>query len=616
MLHARLNLGILAHVDAGKTTLTERLLYAAGVIAAPGSVDRGTTQTDTLPLERERGITIRSAVVSFPLRGVVVNLIDTPGHPDFIAEVERVLDVLDGVVLVVSAVEGVQAQTIVLMRALRRLHVPVLLFLNKVDRAGADVARVLDEIRRRLTPDAIPTWSVDAEQLAEHDDELLAALVSGRRPEQAAVVAALAALAHRGLVQPVFFGSALTGEGIDALGEGIADLLPTAAGDPDAEVSAKVFKIDRGPHGEKLAYVRMFGGTIRTRDRFGDEKVTAVEVFDHGGAVVRGSTVAGEIARLRGLRHVRIGDALGDASTTTSPTVFAPPTLEAVVEPIDPDAGSRLRAALDQLAEQDPLIAFRHDRALAVSVYGDVQKEVLEATLARDFGVAVRFRETTPIYIERPVGVGEAVELLNAETNPFHAQIGLRVEPGPDGSGVEFRVDVGHDRVPLYVFKRRESFEEAMEQYVRDGLRVGPHGWEVTDCVVTMIDSWYSLADGPPSRRGPLSTARDFRGLTPIVLACALERAGTVVCEPIARVRLELPTASIGAAMAAAARLRATLEPPAPDGEAATVSGVIPAIHVDELQRTLPALTRGEGVLDSSFAGYRPVAGPLPTARQ
>src|SRR5215470_17182027 len=147
-----LNLGILAHVDAGKTTLTERLLYDAGVIDAPGSVDRGTTQTDTLALERERGITIKSAVVSFPIDGVTVNLIDTPGHPDFIAEVERVLGVLDGVVLVVSAVEGVQAQTLVLMRALQRLRIPTLFFVNKIDRRGAQDDGVLRSLSTKLAP--------------------------------------------------------------------------------------------------------------------------------------------------------------------------------------------------------------------------------------------------------------------------------------------------------------------------------------------------------------------------------------------------------------------------------------------------------------------------------
>src|SRR5213075_3322936 len=156
-----LNLGILAHVDAGKTTLTERLLYAAGVIDTVGSVDKGTTQTDSLALEQQRGITIKSAVVAFAINDVAVNLVDTPGHPDFIAEVERVLGVLDGAVLVLSAVEGVQPQTRILMRALQRLRVPTLLFVNKIDRAGADVDRVLDEIEQRLTPDGVPMGSPD-----------------------------------------------------------------------------------------------------------------------------------------------------------------------------------------------------------------------------------------------------------------------------------------------------------------------------------------------------------------------------------------------------------------------------------------------------------------------
>src|SRR6478736_808527 len=172
-----LNLGILAHVDAGKTTLTERLLYAAGVIDAPGSVDTGTTQTDSLALEQQRGITIKSAVVSFTIGDVTVNLIDTPGHPDFIAEVERVLGVLDGAVLVISAVEGVQPQTRLLMRALRRLRIPALLFVNKIDRAGADGERVLRQVVERLAPDAIPAVRVCVEDVAERDDELLAAYV-------------------------------------------------------------------------------------------------------------------------------------------------------------------------------------------------------------------------------------------------------------------------------------------------------------------------------------------------------------------------------------------------------------------------------------------------------
>ena len=335
--------------------------------------------------------------------------------------------------------------------------------------------------------------------------------------------------------------------------------------------------------------------------------MTLLEVFDHGGPVRRGVAVAGEIARVSGLHGIRIGDRLGGHGPLVVREESRRRPSRTIVEPVDPAEAAALRAALEQLAEQDPLIGVRQDGAqLSVSIYGAVQKEVIEATLATDYGLDVAFHELQPILVERPIGAGEAVELLNAPTNPFHAQIGLRVEPAPDNAGVAFRLDVPHDRIPLYVYKRRESFEQAMAEYVLDALRHGPGGRQVVDCVITMTDSWYSLADGPPSRRGPLPTAADFRGLTPIVLAQALERAGTVVCEPILQVRLIVPAWSIGPTMAAAARLGAHLDTPTPDGDTATLDGVIAAVRVDDLRRQLPPLTRGEGALESAFAGSGP----------
>jgi ribosomal protection tetracycline resistance protein len=354
----------------------------------------------------------------------------------------------------------------------------------------------------------------------------------------------------------------------------------------------------------------VFDGALRTRERVGDDKVTGIDVFEEHGAVRRGEVAAGQIARVRGLRSARVGDRLGTGRET--PRQFSTPTLESVVEPAGPADGARLRAALDELAEQDPLIGVRQRDALSVLLYGEVQKEVLEATLAADYGVVARFRDTTPVRVERPAGVGAAVELLNAPSNPVHAQVGLRVEPAEEGSGVAFRLAVDHRRVPLYAYKRLEEFEAAIDEYVRDALRAGPHGREVTDCVVTMTDSWYSLADGPPSRRGPLSTPADFRGLTPIVLAQALERAGTIVCEPVHRIRLELPADTLGAAMAAAVRLGATLDVPEAGAERAVVHGELPAVRLADLQRQAPGLTRGEGVLESSFAGYRPAVSAVP----
>jgi ribosomal protection tetracycline resistance protein len=510
-------LGILAHVDAGKTSLTERLLFTAGVVDEIGSVDDGSTQTYSLALERQRGITIKSAVVSFVIGDVTVNLIDTPGHPDFIAEVERVLSVLDGAVLVVSAVEGVQAQTRVLMRTLQRLHIPALIFVNKIDRGGAQHERVLQSISEKLTSAIIPMGSVCdlgtrssgfapygaadaafsarlADLLAGHDDAFLAAYVD----DETAVAycqlrSELAVQTRQALVHPVFFGSAVTGTGVDSLSAGIQELLPATEGDADAPVSGTVFKVERGPTGEKIAYVRLFSGTVRTRDRLqfrrdNEGKVTAISVFDHGSAVQRASLAAGQIGRLWGLGDIQIGDTLGTSQTTAERHYFAPPTLETVVVPRRPADKDTLHVALAQLAEQDPLINLRQDdirQEIYVSLYGEVQKEVIQATLANDFGIDVTFRETTTICVERPIGTGAAVEILGTEPNPFLATVGLHIDPAGIDSGVGFRLEVKVGSIPLFGYKAVEDFRKAVEDTVKETLHQGLYGWQVTDCTVS-----------------------------------------------------------------------------------------------------------------------------------
>jgi ribosomal protection tetracycline resistance protein len=608
LLRRTLNLGILAHVDAGKTTLTERLLYAAGVIDEVGSVDKGTTRTDSLALEQQRGITIKSAVVSFPIDDVTVNLIDTPGHPDFIAEVERVLSVLDGCVLVVSAVEGVQPQTRILMRALERLDVPTVLFVNKIDRMGADPERVLDEIEQRLTPEVVPMGSA-----AGLGTRAAAFASFGPADEE------LSERSRAGELHPVFFGSALTGAGVEEVMGGITRLLPGRAGDDDGALSAGVFKIERGPGGDRIAYTRVFSGAVNVRDRFDAGKVTAIRVFADGDTVQRDEVHAGEIAKLWGL-EIQIGEWLGEPRGGAEHH-FAPPTFESVVAPADPADGRRLRVALGQLAEQDPLIGVRQDDTrgeISVSLYGEVQREVIESTLADEYGLQVEFRETTTICVERPTGTGEAVEILNTPTNPFHADLGLRIEPAAPGSGVEFRVEDGVDKrsVPLYVFKTFDSFVQHMDEFVRLALEEGLRGWRVTDCVVTLTEIAYSLADGPPSRRGPMPTTRDIKRLTPLVLMQALEQKGTVVCEPVFRVRAEVPTEAIGPVLAALGRLGAGAGTPRPRGELSVLETALPASCLQELRRQLPGLTGGEGVLDADFAGYQPVAGEPPVRRR
>ena len=642
-----LNLGILAHVDAGKTTLTERLLLAAGVIDEPGSVDAGTTQTDSLDLERRRGITIKAAVVSFTVGGRTVNLIDTPGHPDFIAEVERALSVLDGAVLVVSAVEGVQPQTRILMRALHRLRVPTLVFVNKIDRVGADPAGVIAAVSARLSLAVVamgevagaggksarfrpfgasdqPFATALTELLADQDETLMATYVEhAERVTYPRLRADLSAQTARATVHPVFFGSATTGAGVDALMTGLVELLPAAGGDSAAQPSGSVFKIERIAAGGKAAYVRMFAGTVHTRDRvaIGPShvgKVTAVQVFHSGRWNQRSEVRAGEIGKLWGLAEVQVGDPIG-VPPRPSAHHFAPPTLETVVASIRPEDRGALRTALGQLAEQDPLIDVRQDderQGISVSLYGEVQKEVLQATLASDYGLDVTFAGTTTIYVERPAGVGTAAQLLHSETNPFAATIGLRVTPAAAGSGVGVLVEVDPRTVPQYLFGSMTAFAETMTAHIRAVLREGLHGWQVTDCTVTVVQINYSSPDGPPSTRGALSTAADFRRLAPIVVMQTLRAAGTVVCEPMSEVSLEAPAASAGAVLASLGRLGGTVQSRTSQEATVTVRALLPADKVHGLRQRLPGLTGGEGVLDSRFAGYQPVLGAAPTRRR
>ena len=285
--------------------------------------------------------------------------------------------------------------------------------------------------------------------------------------------------------------------------------------------------------------------------------------------------------------------------------------------PCDPRDRNRLRVALGQLAEQDPLINLRQDderQEIYVSLYGAVQKEVIQATLADDFHVAATFRETTMIYIERPLGRASAVEVLQSDSHPYSATVGLHIEPGPAGSGVRFRLDFDPRLIPLYIYKTAGRFADAMTQYVLRAFEEGLYGWQVSDCAVTMTECGYYIGDGPTKRvlPTPRTTAADFRKLTPLVLMEALRQAGTVVCQPMARVRLELPAPRMGDVLAALGRLGAATQAPRLDAELSVVTALLPSAQVRSLQEQLPGLTGGEGVLDTSFGGYEPVHGSLP----
>ncbi|MEV4538915.1 GTP-binding protein [Asanoa sp. NPDC049518] len=713
------NIGILAHVDAGKTSLTERLLYDTGVIDRLGSVDSGTTQTDTGELERRRGITIRSAVTAFRTGDRQVNLIDTPGHRDFMAEVERALAVLDGAVLVLSAVEGVQPHTRLLMRTCRALRLPTLLFVNKIDRGGAREAELLADIRRLLTPAIAPLGTVRAigtaearftgyavdgpsasgsgraggppearagaagplearamdagppdararaarppearataagppearagaaagppatpdrlgetldwlPLLAEHDDELLAAFVDDRPVSSAALRVALRTQTAAGLVHPLLFGSALSGTGVPELLDAIGDLLPPA---PPAEPSprARVFAITRGAGGAKVAYARSYGGALTARQRIpvfrrgADGRVESHRAQLTDVAVVgepeAPALTAGYIAALHGLSTVRIGDQLGSAAGLDAASHFPRPSLETVVRRRDGGAATALHAALLRMADEDPLIQARVSASgeTELRLYGEVQKEVIAATLA-DQGIAAEFAPSQLVHLERPTGVGSALEIIG---NGFFGTVGLRVERG---TGIEYGLEVELGSLPL-------AYHRAIEDSVVQTLEQGLCGWPVTDIRVTLTHSGYW---------SPITNGGHFRDLTPHVLMQALAAAGTQVFEPCHHFEADVPASALGPVIGALARLGGRVDETAPTSEPSPtgptrmtgpaaqarpagpavqggqtwrITGSIPARAVAEAQRQLPNLTNGEGLWTSAQTGDRPVEGRPP----
>lgn len=628
-----LNLGILAHVDVGKTTLTERILFETGVIAEVGRVDLGTTQTDTLELERQRGITIESAVASFQLDNLAVNLIDTPGHPDFIAEVGRALQVLDAVILVVSAVEGVQSQTRRLVQAVRAVGIPLLIFINKIDRTGARSDSLLVDIQRALglcplafsivshlgtraasvkpREFADPVFTNDMlDLLAERSDAVIRRFLAGGDAVPApALRAELARQFRNQQVIPTFFGSAISGEGVLDLLHQLPQLTNLGADRSPPDRSGVVFKIQRTPHGEKIGLMRLFAGRLAVREHVMlhrlsasgqrttyEARITGIERYRPGAIEIVSEAQGGDIVRIHGVPELQIDDMLGQLPAARAIAHFQRPTLESVIRAVDSADGARLYAALEQLEEQDPLISVRRsqrDNSISLRLYGEVQKEVIEATLRLDYGVPVTFGTSQTICIERVTGVGSAAEDMGG-ANPFVAAVGLRIEPGARLSGITYHRELGS--LP-------PAFYRAIEETIYDTLLEGLHGWTVQDCVVTLTRVAYSSV---------ASTAGDFRKLTPLVLMQALQEAGTEVCEPIERFTLKLPQGAVGEAYGALTAARATPEAVTPCGDVIQVAGVMPSSEVHRFEQHLPALAHGEAVFTSEHQGYQTIRGQWP----
>ncbi|WP_242264468.1 translation factor GTPase family protein [Bacillus cereus group sp. BfR-BA-01422] len=625
-----INIGIVAHVDAGKTSLTERILYETNVIKEVGRVDSGSTQTDSMELERQRGITIKASVVSFFIDDIKVNVIDTPGHADFIAEVERSFRVLDSAILVISAVEGVQAQTKILMRTLQKLNIPTILFVNKIDRSGANTEKVVKHIKTILSNEAFPFYSVQnegtkeariieyksyddcIERLAPYNESLLESYVNNEIVTDIRLREELIKQIVQANVYPIFFGSAMTGIGVTELLENIPALLPANNSSPDEELAGVVFKIEREPSGEKIAYVRLFSGSLHIR-KYVDiqrneslphkEKIKKMCIFHNGDAIQISTVPSGEFCKVWGLNDIKIGDIIGERTDYIKDIHFAEPQMEAAIDAVPKERIHDLYAALMELCEEDPLIQVWKDdvhNELYIRLFGEVQKEVIETTLFEKYNLQVTFSNTRVVCIEKPIGIGNSVEVMDEKANPFYATVGFKVERGELNSGITYTLGVELGSLPL-------AFHKAIEDTVFQTLKQGLYGWEVTDTSVTLTHTGYA---------SPVTTASDFRNLTPLVLMDALKKAETCVYEPVNEFELTIPEHAISTAMYKLAAISATFAEPIFNNDSYQLTGSLPVAKTENFKRMLHSFTEGEGVFTTKPAGFTKILAPFPTRKR
>ncbi len=601
------NIGIFAHVDAGKTTLSEQLLLKAGAIRTAGSVDRGTAHTDNLPVEQRRGISVRASCVRLNWRGEAVNLIDTPGHTDFSAEIERSLWALDGAVIVVCGVEGVQPQTELLFEALRAQGLPVFFFVNKMDREGADAARVTAQIRRRLTAGAAPLSDSDAvlEAMCDADDGLMERYLAGETIPEAERAEALARMARAGRVFPVLTGSALRGEGIEAVLDGILRFLPPPETTGET-LSGVAFAVAHDRLLGRGLWVRLFGGRLENRDALtvpgrmdpltGEPaavqvKLTQIRQVDGADA---GCLSAGEIGVLYGVGPMKVGQVIGDAAglpRKVRPGSLRSPLTAVRVEPEDPAQLTALTAACEALADEDPLLQVRFVRVtgeLNLDAMGSVQLEILQETLRSRFGLGARFGSPTVIY--RETIAREAVGFC-AYTMPKPCWAILRfiLRPGARGSGVTF-----HSEVPVREIQAR--YQHQVEQALPLALAQGRLGWQVTDLDITLVGG-----SDHQFHTHPL----DFIVATPWAIQDGLVNAGSVLLEPVLELRLRVPPESTGRIMSDVNAMRGEVVRVETEADFASMTALVPVASSLDYPTRLAQTMGGRGGMSVRLHGYR-----------
>ena len=596
-----LTVGLLAHVDAGKTTLSESILYTCGAIRKMGRVDHGDAFLDTFELERSRGITIFSKQAVCTLDDIQITLLDTPGHVDFSAEMERTLQVLDYAILVISGADGVQGHTRTLWKLLERYHIPTFLFINKMDQPGTDKQLLMTELKNRLDGNCLD-FSCDRdieewqEQLAMCDERLLETYLE----EGSVMEEEIPVLIRERKVFPCFFGSALKMTGVEAFLLGIRKYIHMSK--YPAEFGAKVFKIARDPQGNRLTYMKITGGNLKVKTVFHgqkageelDEKVDQIRIYSGEKYETVNEVKAGTVCAVTGLTFTYPGQGLGIESASDMP-VLEPVLTYRIQLPPECDVHKML-LNLRQMEEEEPLLHIVWNEELGeihAQVMGEVQIEILKSLIKERFGFGVEFGSGNIVYketIKTPVeGVGHFEPLRH------YAEVHLLMEPGEQGSGMQFYTDCSED-----------TLDKNWQRLVLTHLEEKEHrgvltGSPITDMRITLVAGRAHLKH---------TEGGDFRQATYRAVRQGLKKAESVLLEPYYEFRLEVPADMVGRGMADIQRMCGEFQPPQIEGETAVLIGSAPVITMRDYQNEVISYTRGMGRLFCTMKGYFPCHNP------
>lgn len=599
-MNKKLVIGILAHVDAGKTTLSESMLYQSGSIRKLGRVDKGDAFLDTYELERERGITIFSKQAQLSIDDLQITLLDTPGHVDFSAEMERTLQVLDYAILVISGADGVQGHTETLWKLLERYHIPIFLFINKMDQNGTDEAALMNELKKRLDENCVDFSQTDTDELNESIAMCSEALLEQYLESGEIEDTQIRNLIRKRNLFPCYFGSALKVTGVDEFMRGIMNYTEVATESEEAKFGAKVYKISRDDQGNRLTYIKVTSGCLKVKDLLSgrdrrkekdwEEKINQIRIYSGAKFETVNQAERGMICAVTGLSQTYPGEGLGIERDSDIP-ILEPVLTYQIQLPEDCEVHSMLEK-LRQLEEEEPLLHIIWNEKLGeiyAQIMGEVQIEVLKSLIWERFHVRIEFGKGNIVYketIRQPVeGVGHFEPLRH------YAEVHLLLEPAEAGTGLHFFSNCSQDTLDLN-----------WQRLILTHLEEKEHCGVLTGSAIT--DMHITLTTGKAHQKH--TEGGDFRQATYRAVRQGLKKAESILLEPYYSYRLEVPADMVGRAMTDIQRMNGSFDTPLQDGESAILTGSAPVVTMRDYQTEVISYTKGRGRLSCTLEGYKP----------